>query len=393
MREGAGLVQLTVTAELDASPEPEDTVLTLSLRDGTAQVSDDFEAMDDVTLTIWAGQSSGTAQVTLAPVDDDVDEDDETVRITVVNATSGSSLQVDPPLLEVTIEDDDTRGVTVTPTTLTVLEGESTSYAVRLTSRPTGPVTVRPDVTTSMGTRTVTVAASSSLLTFTESNWREAQTVWLSAANDDIAHEQDTEATVAHTVSGADYGSEMAPDVTVTVRGLSVVVDETVRFVVPATGDPVVVVVPAGTPVPAGTRVTLPSGLGGTIEIGMVAENDPALADPPQGFRAGDAVVDITPSVPLPPGQTATVCLPASSRSQRVHRYDELLEPPAWVELDPPPGGSPADLVLRRDRLLLVVRPRLVAERDGGEPVAGKVRTHGRRPSGRCPDRPVRRWC
>ena len=98
--------------------------------------------------------------------------------------------------------------------------------------------------------------------------------VSLSAANDDIASGQDTEATVAHTVSGADYENETAPDVTVTVPGLSVGVDETVRFVVPATGP---VVVPAGTPVPAGTQVTLPSDLGGTIEIGMVAEDHPPL--------------------------------------------------------------------------------------------------------------------
>ena len=159
VREGAGTTSLTVTAELDASPEEADTELTLSLQGGTAQVSDDFEAaVGDVTLTIRARKSSGTAQVTLTPVDDDVDENDETVRITVVNATSGSSLQVDPPSLDVTIEDDDTRGVTVTPTTLTVLEGESTSYAVRLTSWPTGPVTVTPAVTRDTGTRTVTVA-------------------------------------------------------------------------------------------------------------------------------------------------------------------------------------------------------------------------------------------
>ena len=88
----------------------------------------------------------------------------------------------------------------------------------------------------------------------------------------------------------------------------------------------------------------LPQGLvGEMIDIRIVAD-DPALADPPQGFRAGDAVVDITASTELPAGQTATVCLPASSGSQRVHRYDESLEPPAWVELDPPPGGSPPGL-------------------------------------------------
>ena len=70
-----------------------------------------------------------------------------------------------------------------------------------------------------------------------------------------------------------------------------------------------------------------------------------ALANPPQGFRAGDAVLDIELvdsngiEVQLQPGETATVCLPGNGR---VHRYDE--ETGEWVELDPPPGGSPPGL-------------------------------------------------
>ena len=115
--EGAGSVRLTVTAELDASPETEDTVLTLSLRAGTAQVSDpaapgdDFAAVADVTLTIAAGESSETAQVMLAPVGDHVDEDDETVQVAVTRETVRDGLSLSSSSLVVTIVDDDTRGV------------------------------------------------------------------------------------------------------------------------------------------------------------------------------------------------------------------------------------------------------------------------------------------
>ena len=80
------------------------------------------------------------------------------------------------------------------------------------------------------------------------------------------------------------------------------------------------------------------------VAIRMVDDNHVALRDPPQGFRAGDLVVDIEPSPALSAGQTAQVCLPASSGSQRVHRYDEDATPPEWVELEVPAGGSPQGL-------------------------------------------------
>ena len=47
---------------------------------GTASTGD-FAAVQDFTLTITAGQISGTANFRLTPVDDTIDEDDETVRV------------------------------------------------------------------------------------------------------------------------------------------------------------------------------------------------------------------------------------------------------------------------------------------------------------------------
>ena len=100
----------------------------------------------------------------------------------------------------ITIEDDDTRGVTVSDTDLGVDEDDSATYMVELTSEPTGNVTVTPSLATGSSSD-VTVSGP---LTFTPSNWDTAQTVTVSAAQDSDA-ENDT-ATVAHTVSGADYG-------------------------------------------------------------------------------------------------------------------------------------------------------------------------------------------
>ena len=185
----------------------------------------------------------------------------------------------------------------------------------------------------------LTVQPSS--LSFSTSDWSTPQTVTVTA-EEDTDVEEDAVIELTHTVSGGDYGANniTAASVTVTVPGFEEDADGTVMLRVPM--DDPVVTVPEGTSAPAGTRVTLPSG-GGTVEITAVTEDD-VLPDPPRGFRAGDAAVDIVSDPPLQAGQTAVVCLPASSGSQRVHRYDDSVDPPEWVELEEPPGGSPPGL-------------------------------------------------
>ena len=101
------------------------------------------------------------------------------------------------------------RGVRVSPTEFAVSEGASASYTVVLLSEPTGAVMVEPNA---VGSPDVMVSEA---LTFTASDWSTAQSVTVSAAEDNDA-ETDS-ATVTHTVSGGDYGSATAADVTVTV--------------------------------------------------------------------------------------------------------------------------------------------------------------------------------
>ena len=100
--------------------------------------------------------------------------------------------------------------VIVTPTMLTFPEGSGGTYTVVLTLRPTGTVTVTPSVT---GDDDVTVDRP--WLTFTRGDWHIPQTVTVRGARDDDTI-NDT-AQIEHTVTGANYESETADDVAITV--------------------------------------------------------------------------------------------------------------------------------------------------------------------------------
>ena len=180
--------------------------MTVSVAGGTATAGDDFTAVDDVTVTIAAGEASGTGTFTLEPVDDAVDEADETVT---VSATTTSGLTVRPTAgLTVTITDDDTRGVSVSQTALTVREGGTGTYEVELDSQPTDAV----DVTvTASGDATVDPGT----LSFTTTDWSTARTVTVSGSQDPDA--EVGSASITHTANGGDYQNVAGPTVKVTV--------------------------------------------------------------------------------------------------------------------------------------------------------------------------------
>ena len=210
--EDMGATTMTVTGTLDNAPRDTDTAVTVAvgaLSDAAAEGTD-YATVNDVMLTISAGQSSGAATLSLRLTDDDVDEVDETLSLT--GSTSVSGLTVTGTTI--TIADNDERGVVVTPTSLMVSEGHSSTYSVVLTSEPTGPVKVTPSV---IGSSNVTLNASS--FTFTKSNWDTVQTVTVLGIQDaDAANET---ATIGHTLIGADYGAN-----SVTVDDVSVIVSD-----------------------------------------------------------------------------------------------------------------------------------------------------------------------
>ena len=209
VREGGGAQRLTVTAELNGDDRDEDTVVTLTpavAGQTPGDASEDDFAADPATLTIRPGQVRATAQVTIRPVQDRIDEG-EGERLEI-GATTPSGLRLAPDSFYVTIEDDDERGLVFSRPALTVPEERSATYTVRLASQPTGPVTV-----TIVRDGDPDVAMTPRELTFDANNWNTARTVTVSAGDDTDG--DDDAATLTHTVNGGGYNLTSVLTVTV----------------------------------------------------------------------------------------------------------------------------------------------------------------------------------
>ena len=175
-------------------------------------------ASGDVTVSgsplTFTTSNYGTAQtVTVnAAEDNDTTNDSATLThgTTSSDTTYGASLSIQD--VSVTVTDNDTPGVTVEPTTLSVNEGSSSTYTVKLNTEPTHNVTV------TVGGASGEVSVTGSPLTFTTSNYGTAQTVTVNAGEDeDTANDS---ATLTHRAASSDsnYGASLSiQDVSVTV--------------------------------------------------------------------------------------------------------------------------------------------------------------------------------
>ena len=152
------------------------------------------------TITVSAAQSAATGKVTLAHAVSGADYGSVTADSVVVSVVAVAAQQ---PTLQV--------GVSSSTQTLTVPEGGSNSYALVLSSRPTGDVAI--GVTLPAGTD---LTLDKTSLTFTVDNWDTAQTVTVTAAEDDDGV-TDAVATLTHTISGGGYGSTTVPDLEVSI--------------------------------------------------------------------------------------------------------------------------------------------------------------------------------
>ena len=171
----------------------------------------DYSVPDAVTF----GPNDTEKSISFSATQDSINDDNESVDLTLSSALPDRVTAVSPSSTTVSITDDDGPGVLITPTTLTVPEGRSRTYTVKLTSQPTASVTVT--IRTS-GSTTVTHDATNDMLTFTAATWASNQTVRVSAAEDDADHVDDT-ATISHSVTSGDgdYSGIIVGSVAVTV--------------------------------------------------------------------------------------------------------------------------------------------------------------------------------
>ena len=195
----------TATYTVVLTSQPTDSV-TISPISSDANIATVSGALTFTTET-WA-----TAQtVAVTGVNDDATGDRSA---TIGHVTGGASItSASMPVVRVTVTDDDaapSASVTISATEVSVAEaGGTATYSVVLDTAPTGDVTVTP------ASSDANAATVSGALTFTAETWATAQTVTVTGVNDDVAGNRN--ATISHTVAGADYEGVSASDVSVTV--------------------------------------------------------------------------------------------------------------------------------------------------------------------------------
>ena len=136
---------------------------------------------------------------------------DETAIITFT-ASAGGGYDGEMIVLEVTVDDSGKSGLQLNRTGLTIGEGGSGTFTVRLNTEPDATVTVTPSESTDLDD----VSFSPATLTFTDETWEETQTITVSTEEDDDAVDDTTGIELA--VSGATgYAAEQNRTVSVTV--------------------------------------------------------------------------------------------------------------------------------------------------------------------------------
>ena len=151
----------------------------------------------------------------LATVRGVADGDTTNATATITHSAAGADYDTVSAQVSVLVRDDDTAGVRIEPTSLSLREGESGVYQVRLNTQPAADVTVQATTATAELGVDADATPQTRTLTFTMLNWHVEQAVTVTAVPDDGA--DDETLTVAHAVS--DYlGVTSAPSLTVHVE-------------------------------------------------------------------------------------------------------------------------------------------------------------------------------
>ncbi len=192
----------TYTVVLDAQPAS-DVVITVSSDNSDVTADTDAATSGNQTTLTFTRANWSTAQTVRVSAAQDADAVNDAASIAHAVVAARSADEYDAVTIgsvAVTVTDNDA-GATVSETTLTVAEGNSSTYTVVLDAQPASDVVIS---VTRTGSTDVTVSPAT--LTFTRANWSTAQTVRVSAAQD--ADAVNDAASIAHAVVAAQSADE-----------------------------------------------------------------------------------------------------------------------------------------------------------------------------------------
>ncbi|MBF2756050.1 MAG: hypothetical protein ISN29_12480 [Gammaproteobacteria bacterium AqS3] len=198
----------TFTVKLASAPVGDRTVKVVSADTGAVTVS-------PATLDFTSANYSSTQTVTVRAVDDS-DVNDESITINLTGAT-GDAITAGSATVNVT---DDDLSLVLTDTPLTITEGSSGAFKVKLVRRPSASVMVG---LTAAGDLTL----NKSSLTFTTTNWDDDQSVTVTAGHDSDIDDDTND--ISLSASGGGYNN-----VTATAR-VNVTDDDAVELVLSTT--------------------------------------------------------------------------------------------------------------------------------------------------------------
>ncbi|MBF2759943.1 MAG: hypothetical protein ISN28_06690, partial [Ectothiorhodospiraceae bacterium AqS1] len=204
----------TFDVKLSAQPTASVTV-TLRQPDNTdVKVADTDPGTngDQNTLIFTTSDWDRSQRVTISAEEDgDADNENAEIRVSATGGGYGDATGT----VRVDVTDNDTPGMTVSKSALTVGEGSSGTFTVKLDTQPSANVTVGITQPTGPDSPNVDVTTTPASLTFTSENWDRAQTVTVNATDD---HDGiDDRATLRFSATGGDYDNVADEDVVVTV--------------------------------------------------------------------------------------------------------------------------------------------------------------------------------
>ena len=178
------------TVQLSSEPQ---APVTIQIAESTGRIT-----WSPPTLIFTSTNWNSPREVTI-----EAEEDDNTMTESTSLTHTASSSDINynglSDNLVVTIPDSDTPNLFIDPPTLSIPEGKSDKFEVKLSTQPSEPVTVQ--ISTFINPE---LSHDQDILSFTPTNWNQEQTVTVYAGTDDDA-EPDAPETLTLTASGGGY--------------------------------------------------------------------------------------------------------------------------------------------------------------------------------------------